>query len=136
MSLAVKTLPVPRSTHVLLEGPYYKVAALVDVLAHDDLGPLPITSFESTEYLAVVVVGDSPLVLAVPVEGLEHQRHLDGAPDELLESAVAAGTHDGPVKLLVGGDEPPDLLLVVGEAPRQNTLHVFCQGAEPAQVVL
>src|ERR671910_2143900 len=62
----------PSVIHVLLEGPYDEVAALVDVLAHDYLRPVRVAFLQCFQDLAVVVVGDSALVRRIPEEGLEH----------------------------------------------------------------
>src|SRR5215207_6310888 len=67
--------------HILLEGSYDEVAALIDVLAHDDFGPVSVAFLQSFQDLAVIVVGDDPLVRRVPEEGLEHEWYLDGAVD-------------------------------------------------------
>src|SRR5215207_4635793 len=77
--------PLPLSAiHVLLEGSYNEIAALVDVLAHNDLRPVGIALLQGFQDLAVIVVGDDPLVRRVPEEGLEHERYLDGTIDEAL----------------------------------------------------
>src|SRR5215207_10566299 len=52
------------------------------------------------------MVGDGPLLGAVPEERLEHERDLDGAFDEPPQPLVAAGRDLGPVELLVGGHDP------------------------------
>src|ERR671911_740875 len=68
-------VPLPLSAiHVLLQCSYDEVSALVDVLAHDDLGPVSIAILQDFKDLAVVVVGDDPLVRRVPEERLEHKR--------------------------------------------------------------
>src|SRR5215212_9692419 len=93
--------PLPLSgIYILLQGADDEVAALVDVLAHDDLGPVGIALLKSLQDLAVIVVGDYPLVGRVPEERLEHERYLDGAVDEALEAPVAARLYDGAVEIL------------------------------------
>src|SRR5215204_3131502 len=72
---------LPTAIHILLEGSYDEVAALVDVLAHDDFGPVSVAFLQCFQDLAVIVVGDDPLVRRVPEEGLEHEWYLDGAVD-------------------------------------------------------
>src|SRR5215203_578932 len=59
--------------HILLEGSYDEVAALVDVLAHDDFCPVSVAFLQCFQDLAVIVIGDNPLVRRVPEEGLEHE---------------------------------------------------------------
>src|SRR5215210_5156400 len=103
---------LPTAIHILLEGSYDEVAALVDVLAHDDLRPVGVAFLQCFQDLAVIVVGDDPLVRRVPEERLEHERYLDGTVDETLQALVATRLDDGPVELLVERDEDPDLLLV------------------------
>src|ERR687890_39347 len=115
--------PLPFSAiFVILEGPYNEVASLVDVLAHDDLGPVRIAFFERFQDLTVIAVRDDPLVRRVPEKGLEHEGYLDGAVDEALQTPVAAGVDDGAVELLIERDEGPYLLLVILE-PASQTLH-------------
>src|SRR5215211_3668094 len=63
---------LPSAIHVLLQGSYDEVAAPVDVLAHDDLGPVGVTLLQGPKDLAVIVIGDGPLVRRVPEERLEH----------------------------------------------------------------
>src|ERR687894_3033055 len=59
--------PLPTSgIHVTVDGPYDEVASLVDVLAHDDLSPVGIALLYGFQDLAVIVVGDCPLVRRVP----------------------------------------------------------------------
>src|SRR5215208_19510 len=116
--------PLPLSgIHILLQGADDEVAALVDVLAHDDLGPVGVAFLQSFQDLAVIVVGDDPLVRRVPEERLEHERYLDGAVDEALKAPVATRLDDGPVKLLIQRDEGPYLLLVILE-PAGQPLHL------------
>src|SRR5215208_893304 len=124
---------LPSAIHILLEGSYDEVAALIDVLAHDDFGPVSVAFLQSFQDLAVIVVGDDPLVRRVPVEGLEHERNLDGAIDEALEALVAARLHDGPVELLIQRDEGTDLLLVILE-PAGQSLHLPGQFPQPLQL--
>src|SRR5215210_1188022 len=119
--------------HVLLEGSYDEVAAFVDVLAHGDLRPVGVALLQSFQDLAVIVVGDGPLVRRIPEERLEHQRYLHGTVDEALQAPVAAGLHDGPVELLVQRDEGPDLLLMVIE-PAGEPLHLAGQRPQALQL--
>src|ERR671913_2400371 len=56
----------PSAIHILLEGSYDEVAALVDVLAHNDLRPAGVAVLQRFQDLAVIVVGDHPLVRRVP----------------------------------------------------------------------
>src|SRR5215212_3653166 len=127
--------PLPLSgIHILLQGADDEVAALVDVLAHDDLGPVGIALLKSLQDLAVIVVGDYPLVGRVPEERLEHERYLDGAVDEALEAPVAARLYDGAVEILVERDEGPYLLLMVVE-PAGQPLHLPGQLPQPHQLV-
>src|SRR5918998_59823 len=122
-------------TLVLFQGPYDKVAPLVDVLAHHDLGPLGIAGLQRPSDLAVVVIGDDVLVRRVPVERLEDERDLHGAPDDLLETPVAPGEGDGAVKLSVGADEPPDLLLVARKLVPVLVLHLPGEPPKPVELV-
>src|SRR5215216_1072274 len=124
---------LPSAIHILLEGSYDEVAALIDVLAHDDFGPVSVAFLQCFQDLAVIVVGDDPLVRRVPEEGLEHERNLDGAVDEALEALVAARLDDGAVELLVERDEGPDLLFVILE-PAWQTLHLPGQLLQPLQL--
>src|SRR5215210_6583216 len=124
---------LPSAIHILLEGSYDEVAALIDVLAHDDFGPVSVAFLQSFQYLAVIVVGDDPLVRGVPEEGLEHERNLAGAVDEALKALVAACLDDGPVELLFERDESPDLLLVIFE-PAGQPLHLPGQLLQPLQL--
>src|SRR5215211_7022739 len=124
---------LPSAIHILLEGSYDEVAALIDVLAHDDFGPVSVAFLQCFQDLAVIVVGDDPLVRRVPEEGLEHERNLDGAVDEALEALVAARLDDGAVELLVERDESPDLLLVILE-PAGQPLHLPGQLLQPLQL--
>src|SRR5215218_6035179 len=123
----------PSAIQILFEDSYDEVAALVDVLAHNDLRPVSVAFLQSFQDLAVVVVGDDPLVRRVPEEGLEHEGYLDGAVDEALQTPVAARLGDGPVELLVERDESPDLLFVIVE-PAGQTLHLPGQLPQPLQL--
>src|SRR5215210_6733138 len=126
--------PLPcAAIRVTFKGPYDEVASLVDVLAHDDLGHVRIAFLEHFQDLTVVLVRDSPLVRRVPEKGLEHERYLDGAVDEVLQTPVAAGVDDGAVELLVERDEGPYLLLVILESSGQ-TLHLTDQLPKPLQL--
>src|SRR5688500_10253051 len=58
----------PSAIHILLEGSYDEVSTLVDVLTHDDLRPVGIALLQGCQDLAVIVVGDGPLVRRVPEE--------------------------------------------------------------------
>src|SRR5215208_5395900 len=62
----------PSAIQILFEGSYDEVAALVDVLAHNDLRPAGVAVLQGFQDLAVIVIGDHPLVRRVPEEGLEH----------------------------------------------------------------
>src|ERR671910_894381 len=85
----------PSAIQILFEGSYDEVAALVDVLAHSYLRPAGVAFLQGFQDLAVIEVGDHPLVRRVPEEGLEHERYLDGAVDQALQTPVAAGLGDG-----------------------------------------
>src|SRR5919112_3461974 len=113
----------PSAIYFLLECSYNEIASLVDVLAHDDLRPVRVAPLQGPQDLAVVMVGDDPLVGRVPEEGLEHERYLYRAVDEMLQSPVAARLHDDAMKLLVEPDEGPCLLFVILE-PSGKTLHL------------
>src|SRR5919112_1163940 len=108
--------------HVLLQCPQDEIAALVDVLTHDDLRPVGVTFLQGFQDPAVILVGDGPLVRRIPEERLEHERYLHGAVYEAVQSPVAAGPYDGVMELLVERDEGPDLLLMVVE-PAGQSLH-------------
>src|SRR5918997_2959983 len=87
--------PVSTSAiHVLLQCSYDEVAPLVDVLAHDDLRPVRVALVKGLQDLAVVMVGDDPLVGRVPEKGLEYERYLHRALDEAVQAPVAARLHD------------------------------------------
>src|SRR5918994_7603507 len=47
---------LPSAIHILLEGSYDEVAALVDVLAHNDFGPVSVAFLQCFQDLAVIVV--------------------------------------------------------------------------------
>src|SRR5215213_11220735 len=130
-----RVLLSPSAIHILLQGHYDEVATLVDVLAHHDLRPVSIAFFQRSKDLAVIVVGDSPLVRRVPEKRFEHERYLDCAVYETLQALVAAGLDDGPVKLLVERDECPDLLLMVVE-PAGQSLHLPGELPQPLQLAL
>src|SRR5919107_1286368 len=123
----------PSAIHVLLQGSYNKVAPLVNMLAHDDLRPVRIAPLQGLQDLAVVVVGDDPLVGRVPEEGFEHERYLHRAVDEPLQASVTARLHDGAVKLLVEPDEGPYLLFVILEPPGEP-LHLPRQLPQSCQL--
>src|ERR687893_621044 len=86
------------------------------------------------EDLAVVVVGDQPLVRPVPEERLEHERDLDGAPDETPQPPVAAGGNDDAVELVVERYEETDLLFTPSELPVAEPLHLPGQPPQPGQL--
>jgi hypothetical protein len=106
------------------------------MLTHEDLGPLPVCGLEGLQYLTVVVIRDGTLVRRVPEESLEHERHLDGAPDELPQPPVTAGRDDCPVEFLVGRHEPPALLPTIGEAHGRDGLHSLDHIAQPREFLL
>src|ERR671913_1627834 len=81
--------------HVLLQCPQDEIAALVDVLAHDDLCPVGVAFLQGFQDLAVILVRDGPLVRCIPEERLEHERYLHGAVDEAVQSPVGAGLLQG-----------------------------------------
>src|SRR5829696_8997948 len=116
----------PSAIQIFLQGSYDEIAALVDVLAHDHFGPVSVAFLQSFQDLAVVVVGDDPLVRRVPEEGLEYEGYLDGAVDQALQAPVATRLHDGTVELLIERDESPDLLLMIVE-PAGQPLHLLGQ---------
>src|SRR5215203_5655155 len=125
----------PSAIHVLLECSYHEVAPLVDVLAHDDLRPVRVAFLQCLQDLAVIVVGDDPLVRRVPEEGLEHERYLYRAVDEPLQTSVTARLHDDAVEPLVEPDEGPYLLFVVLEPPGEP-LHLSRQLPQSRQLAI
>src|SRR5919112_166536 len=118
-----RTPLVLSAIHVLLQCPQDEIAALVDVLAHDDLRPVGVAFLQGSQDLAVILVGDGPLARRIPEKCLEHERYLHCTVDEVLQTPVAAGLYDGSVELLVQRDEGPDLLLMVVE-PAGQPLHL------------
>src|SRR5215204_3609818 len=123
----------PSAIQILFEGSYDEVAALVDVLAHNDLRPAGVAVLQGFQDLTVIVVGDHPLVRRVPEEGLEHERYLDGAVDKALQAPVAARLDDGAMERLVERDEGSYLLLVIVE-PAGQPLHLSGQLPQSPQL--
>src|SRR5215216_92026 len=123
----------PSAIHVLLQGSYHEVTPFVDVLAHDDFRPVRVALLQGLQDLAVVMVGDDPLVGRVPEEGLEHERYLHRAVYEPLQTPVTARLNDDAVELMVEPDAGPYLLLVILE-PAGEPLHLLCQLPQSCQL--